>query len=122
MIRKHPFFTLILTFTLLLLPHPFFAQLQEEIQHSVLIDSGHASHFSVQLEKETLQYAVTDGEELWMDIYRNDSSVTEPRPCLLFVSGAGSKRVRETRKGTSPTLITSPVAASRWCLSIIAWE
>lgn len=40
--------------------------------------------------KETFLYAVKEGEELKLDLYRNDSSA-QPRPCLVFVFGGGFK-------------------------------
>ncbi len=122
--QKRPLSTFFLLFSLLLLPHPFFAQFQKEIQHSILADSGHVSHFCTQLQKETqqgvlidsghishcfvplqketLQYAETDGEELWMDIYTCEFTTSEPRPCLIFVFGGGFKEGERDAKGYQP--------------------
>lgn len=41
-------------------------------------------------QKETFLYAVKEGEELKLDIYRTDS-ITQPQPCLVFVFGGGFK-------------------------------
>ncbi len=102
MTRKRSLSTIFLLFSLLLLPHPFFAQLQKETQHGVLVDSGHISRFFAPLQKETLRYAVTDGKELWMDIYKSDSITKEPRPCLIFVFGGGFKDGEKDAKGYQP--------------------
>lgn len=41
--------------------------------------------------KETRLYSEKEGQELKMDIYRNDSLISQPQPCLLFVFGGGFK-------------------------------
>lgn len=49
------------------------------------------SLFPHSLEKETRTYAVKDGRELKLDLYRSDSAALLPQPCLLFVFGGGFK-------------------------------
>ncbi len=102
MTQKRPFCILILVSIILLLPHPFFGQPRKDVQHGILVDSGHVFRFSEQVYKDTLLYAVTDGEELWMDIYRSDSITMEPRPCLLFVFGGGFKEGERDAKEYQP--------------------
>lgn len=43
------------------------------------------------VEKETLLFAVKEGVELKMDLYRSDSASILPQPCLIFVFGGGFK-------------------------------
>lgn len=43
------------------------------------------------VEKETRLFAVHEGVELKMDLYRSDSASILPQPCLIFVFGGGFK-------------------------------
>ncbi len=43
------------------------------------------------VEKETRLFAVNEGVELMMDLYRSDSASILPQPCLIFVFGGGFK-------------------------------
>ncbi len=43
------------------------------------------------VEKTTHLFAVVDGQELKMDIYKSDSTTILPQPCLIFVFGGGFK-------------------------------
>lgn len=43
------------------------------------------------VEKETRLFAVNEGVELKMDLYRSDSASILPQPCLIFVFGGGFK-------------------------------
>lgn len=43
------------------------------------------------VEKETRLFAVREGVELQMDLYRSDSASILPQPCLIFVFGGGFK-------------------------------
>ena len=43
------------------------------------------------IPKETIVYAVKEGTELKMDLYKSDSATLLPQPCLLFVFGGGFK-------------------------------
>ncbi len=43
------------------------------------------------IQKETHLFAVKDGQELKMDIYKSDSATILPQPCLIFVFGGGFK-------------------------------
>jgi acetyl esterase/lipase len=47
--------------------------------------------FGQTVRKETRPYALKDGVELMMDIYKSDSAPRQPQPCLLFVFGGGFK-------------------------------
>lgn len=49
------------------------------------------SLFGQNIRKETQCYAVKEGEELKMDIYKSDSLSAQTQPCLLFVFGGGFK-------------------------------
>ena len=57
------------------------------------------SFFAQQTQKVTLPYGVTEGEELWMDIYTTDSAAAFPRPCLVFVFGGGFKEGKRDADG-----------------------
>lgn len=43
------------------------------------------------IQKETRLFAVKEGVELKMDLYRSDSASILPQPCLIFVFGGGFK-------------------------------
>lgn len=46
---------------------------------------------STEIKKDTRVYAVTDNQELKMDIYSADSVFAHKQPCLVFVFGGGFK-------------------------------
>lgn len=46
---------------------------------------------AITVEKETRLFAMKEGIELKMDLYRSDSASVLPQPCLIFVFGGGFK-------------------------------
>ena len=73
---KNYFFQLALTTMWVLLPYIISAQQQQPSQT---------------IQKETAVYAVKEGSELKLDIYRSDVPTLQPQPCLMFIFGGGFK-------------------------------
>ena len=63
---------------------------------SILLVLFSKTMFSAEINKVTETFAVRNGEELKMDIYRSDS--TEIQPCLMFLFGGGFKEGARDQK------------------------